>query len=129
MNQKEFITNLLKKNPNAVIVGSLGTITYDLKDIPHNSKILVKGAMGSAVGVGLGFALNTKKDVIIIIGDGAFLMKMGYISTVLRYAPKNLKIYIMNNGHFKSCGCQETNFDYVEDLIPYPFEIVDVIEK
>ncbi len=120
---------MLEKNPNAVIVGSLGTITYDLKDIPHNSKILVKGAMGSAVGVGLGFALNTKKDVIVIIGDGAFLMKMGYIATVLRYAPKNLKIYIMNNGHFKSCGFQETNFGYVEDLIPYPFEIVDVIEK
>jgi phosphonopyruvate decarboxylase len=128
MNQKEFLTLLSKKNPNSIIVGSLGTISYDLKDIPHNSKILVKGAMGSAVGVGLGFALNTKKDVIVIIGDGAFLMKMGCISTVLRYAPKNFKVCIINNGHFKSCGCQETNFSYVEDLIPYPFEIVDVID-
>lgn len=128
MNQREFLTSLLEKNPNAVIVGSLGTISYDLKDIPHNSKILVKGAMGSAIGVGLGFALNTKKDVIVVIGDGAFLMKMGCISTVLRYAPKNFKVYIMNNGKFKSCGFQETNFSFVKDLIPAPFEIVDVID-
>lgn len=125
MNQKEFLTNLCRENKDAVIIGSIGTISYDLKEIEHNRKILVKGAMGAVMGIGLGYALNVKRDVIVVIGDGSYLMKMGCTATILRYAPKNLKIIILNNGHFKSCGKQETNFEYVKDLVP--FEVVDVI--
>lgn len=124
MSQKEFLTNLCEENKEAVIVGSLGTISYDLKDIPHNRKILVKGAMGGAMGVGLGYVMNTKRDVIVVVGDGAFLMKMGCIATIKRYAPRNFRVIIINNGCFRSCGKQESNFAFVKDIIP--FEVVDV---
>jgi len=110
MTQKEYLLRLSRKNKNAIIVGSLGTISKDLEQIKHKNKILVKGAMGCVMGVGLGIALNTRKKVIVVIGDGAFLMKMGSISTILKYKPKNLKIIIINNGCYASCGGQPTNF-------------------
>lgn len=118
MTQKRFLSSLLKRNKNAVIIGSLGTISKDLDKIPHKHKILVRGAMGMAIGAGLGYALNTRKKVIVIIGDGAFLMKAGSIATIRRYSPKNLKVIIIDNGCYQSCGGQPTNFKYYEDLFP-----------
>jgi len=120
MTQKSYLSQLLNENKNAIIVGSLGTISYDLKGISHKNKILIKGAMGCAMGVGLGIALNTKWEVIVIIGDGSFLMKMGSMSTIERYKPKNLRIIIIDNGSYKSCGGQETNFKYIKA----PYETV-----
>ena len=113
MTQSLYLSKLLEKNKKAIIVGSLGSISKDLKDIPHDNKVLVKGAMGCAMAVGLGIALNTKKKVIVVIGDGSFLMKMGTIATINRYKPKNLKIIIIQNDCYESCGGQKINFKYL----------------
>ena len=117
MTQTTFLLELLKNNQDAILIGSIGTISYDLKEIPHPNKILIKGAMGAVLGCALGYALNTDKQVIAIIGDGAFLMKMGSLSTIIKYNPKNLKVIIINNGEYKSCGGQATNFSAIKDLI------------
>ena len=114
VSQKKYISNLCKQNPKAVIVSSLGTCSYDLKEIEHKNKILVKGAMGHATAVGLGYALGSEKKVIVIIGDGSFLMRMGTMSTILEYAPKDFEVHILNNNCYKSCGGQETNFRKVQ---------------
>lgn len=123
MTQKTFLLNLCKNNPNAVIIGSLGTISYDLKEIEHKNKILVKGAMGSVLGIGLGYALGSKWEVIVVIGDGSFLMKMGGWATILKYNPKNLRIVIIDNESFFSTGGQETNFYPVKGLVDMFFEV------
>jgi phosphonopyruvate decarboxylase len=106
--------------PDAVIIGSLGNISSDLKDIPHQNKILVKGAMGCVMGIGLGYAMNTKKKVFVVIGDGAYLMKAGSAASILHYKPKNLSIVILNNGQYASCGGQETCFGAIKNLVPFP---------
>lgn len=124
MTQTEYIYKLLKENPNAYIVGSLGNICKDLDQIDHDYKIPIRGAMGHAVGVGFGISLNTDKDVIVLIGDGSFLMKMGSMSTVLKYNRPNLRIIILDNGCYNSCGGQHTNFDAVRNLIPFHVEQV-----
>jgi phosphonopyruvate decarboxylase len=109
MTQKEFLSKLSADNPNAIIVGSLGSISNDLPD----TAIKVKGAMGCAVAVGLGIALNTDKKVIVVIGEGALLMKLGSLSTVAKYRPKNLEIIIINNGVYASTGGQKNNGDWL----------------
>lgn len=128
IHQKEFLSSLCENNRDAVIVSSLGTISYNLAEIEHPNKILVKGAMGNAMSIGLGYALGTDKKVIVVIGDGSFLMKMGNIATVIRQNLDNLRIIVLNNGCYKSCddgdGAQKTNFDYIRDMIP--FEVYDV---
>ncbi len=127
MTQKDFISNILENNKEAVIVGSLGTISYDLDQIEHPNKLCIRGAMGCAMAVGLGYALSTDKRVIVLIGDGAFLMKMGTMATILKYDLKNLKIYVINNGKHKSTGGQKTNFINVINLVP--FEVINVTDE
>ncbi len=125
--QKELISNLLRRNKNAVIVGSLGTISYDLTQIEHPKKILIRGAMGCALGVGLGYALASDKKVIVIIGDGSLLMKLGSISTVLAYKPKNLEVHVIQNNSYASTGGQKINFKFIKKYLPKSFKIHEII--
>jgi len=122
MTLQSYLSSLCGNNKEAIIVGSLGNISKALKEIEHPNKVLVKGAMGCAMGCGLGMALNTDKQVIVVIGDGSFLMQMGSMSTILKFNLPNLKIIILNNNSYQSCGGQETNFKYVS----VPFEVVEV---
>lgn len=117
--EKDFILKLSKENPNAVLVGSLGNICKYLDEIDHKEKILVRGAMGCAMAVGLGYALGSEKQVIVIIGDGALLMKMGTMATLLRHPLKNLRVEIIDNGTYNSCGGQQTNYKYIKDLFSH----------
>lgn len=118
MTQKEFLTNLCENNKEAVIVGSIGTISYDLTDIPHPAKVLIRGAMGAAVGCGLGMALALpEKKVIVVIGDGSLLMHLGSLTTVLKQNSPNLEIVVINNESYRSCGGQSTNFEYAKTWV------------
>lgn len=112
-----------------MIIGSLGTISYDLKEIEHMggpASIRITGAMGSVLGAALGYALHSPRRVIAIIGDGSFLMKMGSISTIMKHKPKNLRVIVLNNNCYKSCGGQATNFRYIKRYLPKMFEVYDV---
>ncbi len=131
MTQKEFISNTLEENKDAVIIGSLGTISYDLDQIEHPDKICIRGAMGCALAVGIGYAMaKPEKKVIVFIGDGAFLMKMGSLATLMYYDLKNLEVYLLNNGVHKSTGGQKTHFASVINLIPEPvIKVINVYEK
>lgn len=122
MIQANFLSQLLTSNQDAVIVGSIGTISYDLTNIPHPNKILLRGSMGSVLGCSLGYALGTDKQVIAVIGEGSFLMQMGAMSTILKHNLPNLRIIIIQNDCYKSCGGQSNNFKYVKQYVP--FEIV-----
>ena len=116
MTQKQFLLKLLKENKKTIIIGSLGTISKDLLELDNkqNCIIPIKGAMGCSLGFALGYAMNTKHKVILLIGEGSLLMKAGSISTINRYRPKNLKVIVLNNGKYASCGGQKNNFKYYE---------------
>jgi len=116
---KEYLSQLSKNNPDAIIVGSLGNINNALKEIDHPHKVYMRGAMGHSMGVGLGIALNTTKKVIVVIGEGSFLMKMGSIATLLHFSLPNLEINILDNGCYNSCGGQPNYFDAVKNLLPF----------
>ena len=117
MTTKNYISDLSGKNREAIIVASLGTISYELAEIDHPHKVLIRGAMGAAMGCALGIALNTNKKVICLIGDGSFLMKMGSISTILHHNLPNLEIHVIDNGQYLSCGGQKTNFKTVDQIV------------
>lgn len=112
MTQKKLLSILLKKNSKAIIVCSLGTISYDVTEIVEKESTkqdiyFIRGAMGCAIGAGLGLALSQKKKVVVFIGDGSYNMKAGSVSTVMKYKPKNLFIYIMQNKKYASTGNQD----------------------
>lgn len=124
MTQKEYLSKLLSENKDAIIVGSLGNIRKDLEEIDHPNKVLLHGAMGHAIGCGLGIALNTKKKVIVVTGEGSLLMKLGSLATVLFHKLPNLEIKVLDNGCYASCGGQHNYFAAVKKLIP--FEVIKV---
>ncbi|KAF0143196.1 MAG: phosphonopyruvate decarboxylase [Rhodospirillaceae bacterium] len=66
------------------------------------------GSMGGASALGLGVALNTRRPVIVLDGDGAALMKMGNMATIGAKAPRNLIHILLDNGVHDSTGGQAT---------------------
>lgn len=87
---------------------------YQVMDQPSNFYML--GSMGMATPIGLGIAMNTKKGVVVIDGDGSLLMNPGTLATVASESPKNLTIIAIDNGSYGSTGGQPTYTSACVDL-------------
>jgi phosphonopyruvate decarboxylase len=91
------------------IIATTGKCGRELFTIADRKQHLYQvGSMGCASGMGLGVALNTKRPVIVLDGDGAALMKMGTFATIGAHAPKNLIHIVLDNGVHDSTGGQPT---------------------
>lgn len=79
------------------------------------SIFFMQGSMGLAPSIGLGMALNTEKEVVVISGDGAFLMHLGITHTIRDSQRHNFYCYILDNGCHESVGsfpCSALDLDY-----------------
>jgi len=107
------ITEVFKKNFK--IISTTGMISRELYEIriKKNEKttndFLTVGSMGHASQIALGISLNSKKRIICIDGDGAFLMHMGGASTIGNLRLKNFIHIILNNASHDSVGGQPTS--------------------
>lgn len=101
------ITPYLK---DKIVVSNIGIPSkelYDLLDQPSNFYML--GSLGLASSIGLGIALNiSKKEIIIIDGDGSLLYNPNALCMIGKMSPKNLTIMAMDNGTHGSTGNQIT---------------------
>jgi phosphonopyruvate decarboxylase len=94
---------------NVAIVATTGFCGRELFTIADREQHLYQvGSMGGASAMGLGVALNVKRPVIVLDGDGAALMKMGNLATVGAQQPQNLIHIILDNGVHDSTGGQST---------------------
>lgn len=92
-----------------VVVSNLGWPSKELYAIKHQpSNFYMLGSMGMATPVGLGIALNSSREVVVIDGDGSLLMNPGTLATVASRAPANLAILCIDNGAYGSTGNQPT---------------------
>lgn len=92
-----------------IVVSNLGWPSKELYAIKHqSSNFYMLGSMGMATPIGVGIALTSKKEVIVIDGDGSLLMNPGTLATAAYLAPKNLKILCIDNGAYGSTGNQPT---------------------
>jgi phosphonopyruvate decarboxylase len=83
----------------------------------YQNDFLTVGSMGHASQIALGTALNTKKRVICLDGDGAVLMHMGALAIIGTKNPKNFLHIVLNNGCHDSVGGQPTvgfNIDMIK---------------
>ncbi len=91
------------------VVSNLGWPSKELFAIGHQlSNFYMLGSMGMATPIGLGIALTSKKEVVVIDGDGSLLMNPGTLATAAALAPKNLTIIAIDNGAYGSTGNQPT---------------------
>jgi thiamine pyrophosphate-dependent acetolactate synthase large subunit-like protein len=100
---KDFITD------NDVIVSSNGNISREAFHTLPRPQVYLRGSMGLPVPVGLGLAIaRPDKRIIVITGDGNFLMGLGSFVTSAFYKLKNLKILILDNAQYFTTGGQQT---------------------
>jgi sulfopyruvate decarboxylase beta subunit len=92
-----------------MVVSNLGCPSKELCAVRHQaSNFYMLGSMGMATPIGLGIALTSSKEVIVIDGDGSLLMNPGTLATAAALAPKNLTIVAIDNGAYGSTGNQPT---------------------
>tara|TARA_R110001592_G_scaffold252686_1_gene515467 strand:- start:21 stop:479 length:459 start_codon:yes stop_codon:yes gene_type:complete len=107
LSRKEAIHKIFKTHGlNSLYVTNTGYISRAVyNEFPSLPNILyMQGSMGIAPCIGLGMALNTKKDVVVLSGDGALLMHLGITHTIRDYNLPNLFIYVLDNGCHESVG-------------------------
>jgi sulfopyruvate decarboxylase beta subunit len=91
------------------VVCNLGFPSKELFSIKHQpSNFYMLGSMGMATPIGLGISLASKKEVVVIDGDGSILMNPGTLATVAYAAPENLTILAIDNSAYGSTGSQPT---------------------
>lgn len=112
------LINSLKddKTVQLATTGKTGRELYEIEDAPNN--LYMVGSMGCVSSLGLGLALAKKdKDIVVIEGDGALLMRMGSLATNGYYAPKNMLHILLDNNTHDSTGGQSTvshNVNFVD---------------
>jgi sulfopyruvate decarboxylase subunit beta len=92
-----------------VVVANIGVPCKELYHTFHQpSNFYMLGSMGMATPIGLGIALVSQKEVVVIDGDGSILMNPGTLATTAQLNPMNLTILAIDNGVHGSTGNQPT---------------------
>jgi thiamine pyrophosphate-dependent acetolactate synthase large subunit-like protein len=123
----EAIRSILDRHgPGAVYVASTGYVSRAVCQLaePDHHVFYMQGSMGLAPAFGLGIALNTGREVVVINGDGSLLMALGSTHTIRDRAPETFFHYVLDNGCHESVGGQPVA--PLEDSYPGVTEIVKV---
>jgi sulfopyruvate decarboxylase subunit beta len=110
LKKDEAIKLVLERFPFSYVVSTCGHISRDLYNIRDRSEhFYMVGSMGMAAPIALGLAI-TKSDhqIVILDGDGSFLMNLGVISMIGQQQPKNIIHVVLDNGMHESTGGQRT---------------------
>jgi len=100
-----------------VVVSNIGWPSKELYAVKHQpSNFYMLGSMGMATPIGLGIAMTSSKEVVVIDGDGSLLMNPGTLATAASAVPKNLTILAIDNGAYGSTGNQPTLASSCVDL-------------
>ena len=125
------ILNTIPKDALVVACnGKLGRELWELRRDRGESPddFIMVGSMGCALPIAMGLAMNTKKKVYCLLGDGNLLMKLGAIATMKKLDLKNLIVYVLNNDAHASTGGQATAFSHIYGRLPITtnFRVVQV---
>ncbi len=88
-----------------LVVCNLQDTTYEWQHIrPSDGNLLRQGmALVTPVAFGLAKALP-RQQVVALDGDGSMLLGPGIMTTLARYAPKNLLVLVFDNENYNSGG-------------------------
>lgn len=108
MNPTQAVAALLRGQPDALVVASLGTATSALRsasgDGPH---LYMGGSMGSALAVAMGVAeKRPDRRVVAVLGDGESVMGAGSLWSLAGVRPANLLAAVLVDGHYTITGGQ-----------------------
>ncbi|HEV2297463.1 MAG TPA: thiamine pyrophosphate-dependent enzyme [Candidatus Acidoferrales bacterium] len=89
-----------------LVVTIMGAVAAEVQSLGHRPNFFyLQHAMGLASSTGLGLALcRPNQKIVVLDGDGSLLMNLGTLSTMARYAPKNLVHIVFDNESLLSVG-------------------------
>ncbi len=97
-------------SPRDLVVATTGMTSRELftvNDRPQNFYMM--GSMGCALSIAMGVAsCRPERKIVVLDGDGAFLMKLGTAATVGHYQPGGLLHVVLDNGTYETTGGQPT---------------------
>jgi sulfopyruvate decarboxylase subunit beta len=94
--------------PEALFVSTTGFITRDLLEVQDDAENLyLVGSMGMAAPIGLGLALATGQQVVVLDGDGSLMMNLGALPVVGQSDARIVHV-VLDNGAHASTGGQKT---------------------
>ncbi|MFW9985076.1 MAG: sulfopyruvate decarboxylase subunit alpha [Candidatus Odinarchaeota archaeon] len=100
-----------------LIISNIGLPSRELFHLYHqDTNFYMLGSLGLVSSIGLGVALHSSKQVVVIDGDGSLLSNLGSLATIAQAAPKNLTILAIDNGVHGSTGNQMTSTSTCVDL-------------
>lgn len=100
-----------------LVISNIGFPSRELYQVKHQtSNFYMLGSLGLASPIGLGVALFTSKQVVVIDGDGSLLSNLGALATIAQEAQQNLTILAIDNGVHGSTGDQRTATSTCVDL-------------
>lgn len=110
MKRRDAIGKIMNNITDELVLCNIGFPSRELYELDDRSEnFYMIGSMGLVSSIGLGLALARKdKKIIVIDGDGSFLMNLGAIVTVFAQNPSNLTWIVINNEAYGSTGNQET---------------------
>jgi len=93
------------------VVTIMGACAQELYDLGHRENFFyLQHAMGLASSIGLGLAVHLPRETIVVLdGDGSVLMNLGTLATLARQRPRNLVLFIFDNGSLLSTGGFESH--------------------
>ena len=108
--RSEALELVMRALPNALVVATTGYTGRELSEIcDRPGNFYMAGSMGCASSIGLGLALaRPDRQVMVVDGDGAALMRLGAWPAIARCAPANLLHVLLDNGCHESTGGQAT---------------------
>jgi len=91
---------------DCAVVTIMGAVAAELYSLGHRPNFFyLEHAMGLASSIGLGIALARPDcKVVVMDGDGSVLMNLGGLTTLARYAPRNLVHLVFDNQVLLSVG-------------------------
>lgn len=107
---EEALGALAESLPDAFFVSSCGYVSRDLHACGDRTNFFyLVGSMGAALPLGLSVALcDQANKVVVIDGDGSFLMGLAALPMVGLTGPDNLVHVVLDNGVHESTGGQRT---------------------
>ena len=125
--RKDAIREIINRHEdNAVYITNTGYISRAVyNEYPNNKNIFyMQGSMGMTPCIGLGMAMNSDKETVVLNGDAALLMHLGITHTIRDENLKNLYIYVLDNGCHESVGKYKCS--YLEDFYSGITEIIKI---
>jgi len=106
LTRKRAIQEIFEAHGNAIYITNTGYISREVYSLypKKNNVFYMQGSMGIAPCIGLGLALNTNKDVVVLSGDASLLMHLGITHNIRDAGLSNLHVYVLDNGCHESVG-------------------------